>query len=167
MSERALYLNGVYEAVLSDIAEVQEHVPEQVLYLQPYSSRRIREFVDDPPSFEEPVPIYMSLTDELEHVRYVGEVVGWENKQEMEPHRLHHVNKTVLAHQPTEIGGIYEEVRGGECVNLLQVRGVRELDQKYPVDELVKLSDGEPHGLRERSGGWSYVRPVDELSVDA
>jgi hypothetical protein len=37
----ALFLNGVYERVLADMTRVQRVVPEQILYLQPYSSTRI------------------------------------------------------------------------------------------------------------------------------
>jgi len=37
----ALFLNGVYEHVLADIAKVQSTSPEQILYLQPYSSAKM------------------------------------------------------------------------------------------------------------------------------
>jgi hypothetical protein len=76
----ALFLNGVYEHVLADIANVQRVVPEQILYLQPYSAARMAKLYTWEPSPDNPIPVYMSTTDNLAMVSYEGEIVGvWDS----------------------------------------------------------------------------------------
>lgn len=55
MREEALFLNGVYEDVLREILLIQKELPEQILFLQPYSSNTITRLRDDPPSVESPM----------------------------------------------------------------------------------------------------------------
>jgi hypothetical protein len=50
MSLEGIFINGVYRGVLSDIHNVQTLVPEQILYLQPYSGERIVKLSENPPS---------------------------------------------------------------------------------------------------------------------
>jgi hypothetical protein len=37
----ALFLNGVYEGVLEEILQVQAHLPEQIMFLQPHKGEAI------------------------------------------------------------------------------------------------------------------------------
>ena len=41
MALEALFINGVYESVLEEICRTQSVLPDQILFLQPYSSRPI------------------------------------------------------------------------------------------------------------------------------
>lgn len=70
MSLEGIFINGVYRGVLSDIAEVQNLVPNQVLYLQPYAGSRIAQLASNHPSIESPIRLFRSLTDDLPTVRY-------------------------------------------------------------------------------------------------
>lgn len=62
MNIQGIFINGVYSGVLSDIYQVQRLVPEQLLYLQPYSGQRIVELSDHPPTIDCPVRLFLSLT---------------------------------------------------------------------------------------------------------
>ena len=163
MSLEAIFINGVYLGVLSDIYQVQSLVPEQVLYLQPYSGQRIVELSDNRPSTEVPIRLFLSLTDDLPTVRYTCEIVDWHDKRELTGHKHQIIETVIKAFQPTE-DGIYHKVNETECVNLLSVWRMRELSKPFSVSELEKVSDNQPLSTnRQRSGGWSYVRyPTDE-----
>jgi hypothetical protein len=77
----ALYINGVFDEVLRPIAAVHTHVPEQILFLQPYSDSQVSILAKNPPSTSHPVRLYLSVTEDLTHVHYFGEIVGWEDKR--------------------------------------------------------------------------------------
>lgn len=62
MSIKAIFINGDYAGVLRDIHRVQTFVPEQILYLQPFSGQRIVELSNNRPSTECPVRLFLSLT---------------------------------------------------------------------------------------------------------
>lgn len=160
MSLEGIFINGVYPVVLNDICSVQSFVPDQILYLQPYSGQRIVELSDNPPSTDSPVRLFLSLTDALPTVRFTCEVVGWNDKRELTGRKLEIINTVIRALQPTEDG----VEAATERVNLLFVRRMRELSKPFSVSELEKVSDNQPLSTnRQRSGGWSYVRyPTDE-----
>jgi len=163
MSLEGIFINGVYRGVLSDIAEVQNLVPNQVLYLQPYAGSRIAQLANKPPSIDSPIRLFCSLTDDLPTVRYTCEIVGWHDKRELVGRQHEIIERVIRAFQPTE-DGIYHHINNTECVNLLSVLNMRELSKPFMVSELEKTSDDQPLSLnRSRSGGWSYVRyPTDE-----
>lgn len=157
MRDEAFFLNGVWEDVLKDILTFQEHLPEQILYLQPHSSRRMASFVDNSPSIDDPVRLLMSVTDDLATVHYVCEIVGWEDKRKIPHPKRRLLNRIVYTFQWTE-DGIYMESNGKECVNLLYVRRMQRLSKPFSVTELTVTSTGEPHSPdRATAGGWSYV----------
>ena len=164
MRDVALFLNGVFEAVLSEILEIQKYLPEQILYLQPYSGNRIVELAEHPPSTEEPVRLFISTTDDLPTVRYVCEIVGWEDKRELEGWKLNAINRVLFALQPNE-GGVYGVREAGkpDMVNLLCVRRLRRLAKPFSVSELTNVKSGEPLSTnRSQAGGWVYVVNPDE-----
>ncbi len=37
MENEAIFINGIFDSVVDEILNVQQHVPEQILYLQPCS----------------------------------------------------------------------------------------------------------------------------------
>lgn len=165
MRNEALFLNGVYKDVLRDILAVQAHLPEQIMYLQPYSGQRIVHLAENPPTVLDPVRLFASVTDDLATVHYVGEIVGWDDKRRLEDDKLHVLNRLIYLLQPTE-GGVYKKAKpdGSDCVNLLYVRRLRELSEPFSVAELIKADTGEPVSTqRTTSGGWAYVaNPGDD-----
>jgi len=160
MEKRAFFLNGVYENVLREILASQNARPGEVFFLQPYKSHSMTTFANNPPAAEDPVRIYISTTDDLNHVRYVAEIVGWEDKRLIPADRLRLLNKRIRKLQPKE-KEIYPAIKGKECRNLLSIRNLRPLGRPFSVVELTKLSDGQPLSPnRSRSGGWSYVHEI-------
>jgi hypothetical protein len=159
MREVALFLNGVFESVLKEILEIQKYLPDQILYLQPYSSNRIVELAKKPPTCEDAVRLFISTTDHLPEVRYVCEIVGWEDKRELAGWKLNAINRVLFALQPDE-GGVYGVREAGkpDMVNLLCVRRLQKLSKPFSVAELTNVRSGEPLSTnRSQAGGWVYV----------
>jgi len=160
MQKTAFFLNGVYENVLREISASQNAHPGEIFFLQPYKSHSMTAFADSPPTSEDSVRVYISTTDDLNHVRYVAEIVDWEDKRQIPPDRLRLLNKRIRKLQPKE-KEIYPTVRGRECRNLLSIRNLRPLRKPFSVAQLTKISDGQPlSSNRSRSGGWSYVHEI-------
>jgi len=168
MRDEALFHNGVYEDVLQSILAVQAHLPEQILYLQPYSTERIVHLAENPPAVNDPVRLFMSVTDALAMVRYVAEVVGWDDKRSLEDAKLRVLNRVIYLLQPTEDGVYIEGGAGGyDCVNLLHVRRLQELSQPFSVDQLTNVNTGQPVSTkRSTSGGWQYVVNPDNAWLE-
>jgi hypothetical protein len=157
MRDEALFINGIWEVVLQDILTIQTHLPEQILYLQPYSGSRIVHLAENPPTVDDPVRLFASVTDDLATVHYVGEIVGWDDKRKLGEQKRRLLNRIIYAFQWTE-DGVYMEAAGAECVNLLYVRRLRKLSRPFSVAELMLTSTGRPHSPdRTSAGGWSYV----------
>jgi hypothetical protein len=72
----ALFINGVFESVLEDILQVQDVLPEQIMFLQPYSGKTIQKLRQDRPSVESPMRLFVSTTVDLVNVSYQAEIVG-------------------------------------------------------------------------------------------
>jgi hypothetical protein len=165
MRDEALFINGMFEDVLEDILTIQAHLPEQILYLQPYSGSRIVHLAENPPSVDDPVRLLLSLTRDLPRVHYVCEIVGWDDKRKLKGRKLTLLNRIIYAFQWTEEGvhpWAYDPDRA--CVNLLYVRRMRKLSRPFSVANLILTSSGESHSIdRTTPGGWSYVvNPSDE-----
>ena len=155
----ALFLNGVYEHVLADIANVQRVVPEQILYLQPYSAARMAKLYTWEPSPDNPIPVYMSTTDNLAMVSYEGEIVGVWDKRELPRDVEEAIARTITTFQATE-PGVYHEVHGIKCRNLLSVWKLRKLFDPFHATEFRLFNTGEPPaGPRKMAGHWWYVHP--------
>ncbi len=155
-----LYMNGVYRSVLEEILAVHRHLPDQILYMQPHGSGRITKLRDDPPTIDNPTKIWISTGDDLEHVSYTVEIVGWEDKTEMSDERRELIEKIIDRLQPNE-GGLYNlaNTPGESSLNLLHVRRMFKFNQPFSVSRLVKISNDEPLATnRTRGGGHSYVR---------
>ena len=155
-----LYMNGVYRSVLEEILAVHKHLPDQILYMQPHGSGQITKLRDDPPTIVKPTKMWISTGDDLQHVSYAVEIVGWEDKTEMSDERHQLIESIINLLQPEE-GGLYDMVDepGESSVNLLHVRRMFEFKEPFSVSRLVKISDGKPLSTnRTRGGGYSYVR---------
>jgi hypothetical protein len=158
MSLEGIFINGVFSTVIDEIFAVQKYVPEQVLYLQPYAGDKIAELSKNPPSVDRPVRLFLSLTDDLPTVRYICEIVGWDDKRELIGRKREIIEAVIKTFQPDE-QEVYAERHGVECVNLIHVRRMKHLSKPFSVAELIKLSDGQPVSTnRTRAGGWVYVK---------
>src|SRR4030042_7178085 len=102
MQKRAFFLNGVYDNVLREILASQNTHPGEIFFLQPYKSHSMTAFADSPPTSEDSVRVYISTTDDLNHVRYVAEIVDWEDTRQIPPDRLRLLNRRIRKLQPKE-----------------------------------------------------------------
>lgn len=165
MRKEAIFFNGIWKSVLQEILEIQTHLPEQILYLQPFSTERVVQLAEHPPSVDDPVRLFASVTDDLATVRYVGEIVGWDDKRRLAGRKLNALNRVIRALQPNE-GGVYgiRRPEKPDMVNLIHVRRMQELSSPFSVGELTLTSTGEPHSTKRASaGGWSYVVDPGDL----
>lgn len=160
MRDEAIFLNGVYRSVLDEILKIQEHLPEQILFLQPYKAERMKHLSENRPSPDNPVRLLMSTTDRLGKVEFVAEIVGWDDKRELEDARWRAISRIVWSLQPNE-GGVYPGPPDKLMVNLLHVRRLRRLKSPLAVTQLIKTVDQQPiAGERSTAGGWTYVKDV-------
>lgn len=160
MTREALFLNGVYEQNLREILEIQEELPEHIMYLQPYSGGAIVHLRDNPPTVDAPIPLVLSVTTDLPTIRYAAEIVGWDDKRQLSASKRRILNHVIGALQPTD-KELYDASRAGdgESVNLLYIRRLRQLSQPFSVRELVKSEDGQPVSDRRTTAGmWTYIR---------
>jgi hypothetical protein len=160
MRKEAVFLNGVYEDVLREILLIQEELPEHVMYLQPYSAEAIVHLREEPPTPEQPVRLYISVTDDLPTIKYTAEIVGWDDKTRMSKNKHRVLSRVVWTLQPNETG-LYDasHVEGKQSINLLHVRRMQRLKKPFSVSKLIKTSDGEPvSNGRTTAGRWTYVK---------
>ena len=161
----ALFINGIYRAVLRQILYVQRHVSTHIMFLQPYSSKRIAHLAKNPPSVTDRVLVFFSVHRNLSQISYTAEIVGWDDKIELENRckdRRDTINCLIGKLQP-EDRELYMEVGGRKCANLLSIWRLQKL-KPFSVGELILTSTGKPHSTnRTTPGGWSYVKnPGDE-----
>ena len=158
MRPEALFVNGVFDEVLRDIEAVQEAVPEQVLYLQPYSGDKIARLYQWVPSCVSPVTAYFSTSKDFGTVSYTAEIVGIRDKSELLDTERDVISKVIGQFQPTE-DGLYIQVNGKDCRNLLSVRYMHKLAKPFPAMNLILLDTSDhASGPRTSPGGWWYVR---------
>lgn len=156
----SLYINGVYENVLEEIRKAQGTAPELICYLQPYASDAIVKLAESPPTKASPVTLYVSLTSSLHFVSYRAEIVGWENKLEIEQSRLAKLNAHIQEYQPGETEIYMVGGNGKPSINLISIINMERLETPIPVSSFIKISDSTPLKPRSTSGGWSYVKPL-------
>lgn len=158
MRKMALFMSGNYESNLQKIADVQAEQPEQILFIQPHGSRRIAYLRDNPPSVDDPVTMYCSISTDLNMVHFAAEVVGWDDKENISPQRREDIDKVINALQPGE-GGVFDT-----GFNLIHVRRLVRVEPPFDVAKLVKTSNNEPLNHKVQPGGFSYVKPlVDDV----
>lgn len=163
MKSETLFINGVYESGLEEILRVQRLLPDQTMFLQPYSSHAIIHLRDDHPTFDDPMQLFLSITTDLPTVHYAAEIVGWDDKRKLSEEKRNVLNRLIWTLQPEE-GGLYDasRVEGEPSVNLLHIRRLHNLANPFSVTELTKTSDNMPLSpCRRTAGGWVYVRYKD------
>lgn len=154
MGKTALYMNGNHEENLQRIADVQAADPEQILFIQPHSNSRIAYLRDNPPTEDDPVTMYSSISTDMNMVHFTGEVVGWDDKTTISPQKRAAIDEVITTKQAPE-PGVYDL-----GVNLLHIRRLVRVKPSFDVAKLVKVSDNEPLKPRKVAGGWSYVKPL-------
>jgi predicted HNH restriction endonuclease len=158
LKDRVFYANGVYKQVLEEIIFAQKSNSDKVFYLQPYSFEIINELRDL--TFEKGYKwqLYASTTEDLNHIHYVADIIGWENKQELSASRLEFLNDHIKSFQPKE-SNIYQD----KGANLISVRNLRKIQQPIPVNQCFKISDGSQLKPRTLAGRWSYLFPLQNI----
>src|ERR1017187_6544216 len=119
----ALFINGAFETTLAEIENNQHDTPSRPYYLQPYATSRIKLLAKSNPTPEDPIILYLSLTDSLGYVSYRAKIVGWRDKRDLadDPAALALLNEHIKKFQPSETD-IYLTARDGKsCVNLISV----------------------------------------------
>ena len=157
----ALFINGVFKSVLEEILETQSALPEQILFLQPYSGRVIQKLRDDTPSLESPMRLFLSITDDLAAIHYQAEIVGWQDKRDLSQDEKQSINRVIAALQKGE-RELYNDAPSstGKNVNLLHIRRLQRVSSPFSVARLRKVNGGETLSTaRTTSGGYAYVEP--------
>jgi hypothetical protein len=163
MKQEALFINGVFDGVLEEILLVQRHLPDQIMFLQPYRTDPITHLRDDQPTVEDPMRLFLSVTNNLATVSYSAEIVGWDDKRKLSKEERSALSRLIWTLQPNE-GGLYNEspIEGKESLNLIYIRRLSELPKPFPVSRLIKTSDSAPLSTgRTTAGGFSYVKLRD------
>ncbi len=160
----ALFINGIYETVLSEILEAQQVLGGGDSYLQPYKGQIVKMLLKSQPRQETPIRLYLSTTENLSQICYTGRIVGWEDKRELSPSRRSAVREHLEKNQQGEVNlfTAVEEV-GEKAVNLVEIRELRRLESFHTTALLRKVSDGLPLRKRTRAGGWSEVYDLGDL----
>ncbi len=160
----ALFINGIYGGVLTEIQTAQESRGGGDSFLQPYKGTVITMMKRHPPTPDSPIHLYVSTTDNLSQICYVAEVVGWEDKREMNEQRRESLRQHFETFQPGDIKLFSGSGENGQrAVNLITIRNLRQLETLHSTSILRKVSDGLPLRKRTRSGGWSEVFDLGEL----
>jgi hypothetical protein len=155
----AVFMNGIYESVLEEIAVSQEQHPSDEHYLQPYTKKRIRKLHDQRPTPQQPVRLYVSTTDSLNTVSYVADIVDWKDKRGINEREWLELDRRIKERQPNEEGMNTGGRRGSgpPSANLIAIRDLHKLAKPFPITELILEVAGRPPGERTTSGGHCYV----------
>jgi 5-methylcytosine-specific restriction enzyme A len=154
----ALFINGIYDDVLSEILDAQQARDGGESFIQPYKGQVIKMLSVQQPTPETPIRLYLSTTEDLSRICYTAKIVRWEDKRELTDLRRSEVRRHLEEFQPGEANLFtgMEEI-GKKAVNLISIHTLNQLDTHYPTNLLRKVSDGLPLKKRTRSGGWSEV----------
>jgi 5-methylcytosine-specific restriction protein A len=162
----ALFINGIYDTVLTEILAAQAAQGGGESFLQPYRRDVISMFRENPPSPNSPVPLYVSTTENLTKICYTAEIIKWEDKRELSESRRQIVMHYLETYQAKECDLFRgTELGDGKAVNLITIRNLRRLSIWPPTSLLIKKSNGLPLKERNRAGGWSEVYERGDLAV--
>lgn len=160
----ALFINGIYESVLSEILDAQSNDGQEINFIQPYKGEHIVLLRENLPTPNNPTRLYISTTSNLSQICYTAEIVGWEDKQRLPDSRYNDIKNQLQEHQPGEVT-LFEGEAGleGKAINLVSIRSLRKLETLYSTSILKKVSDSLSLKKRTRSGGWSQVYDLGDL----
>ena len=160
----ALFINGIYDSVLSDILAAQETRGGGISFLQPHKGQVITMLRQGAPSAKTPIRLYASTTANLSNICYTAEIIDWEDKRELSPRRKNEIKKHLLEWQHGE-ANLFEGVQEGatQAVNIITIQNLKKLDSLYSTSLLNKTSDDLPLKKRTRPGGWSEVYDLGDF----
>ena len=158
VKDRVFYANGVYKQVLEEILSAQKSNIDKAFYLQPYSFEIINELRDLTLEKGYKWQLYASITEDLNHIHYVADIIGWENKLGLSSSRLDFLNEHIITLQPKET-----KIDQDKGINLISIRNIKKLPQPIPVNQCFKISDGSQLKPRTQAGRWSYLFPLQKL----
>ena len=157
MRQQALFINGVFASVFEEILRTQHELPDQILFLQPHGPRAIVDLRYSPPSVDDPMRLFASISEDLGRVHFTSEIVGWDDKTLLAEARSAAIRRILDGLQPNE-HGLYDMASApGHSINLIHVRRVQPAVPPFPVGRLLKVYGGGPLLPRTQSGGWAYV----------
>lgn len=160
----ALFINGIFNGVLTEILEAQKKPGGAESFLQPYKGHMIALLKKHLPMPESPVRLYVSTTENLAQICYMAEIIRWEDKRHLSETRREQVVDHLRKHQPGEADYFKDfDKKANKAVNLITIRLLRQLDSLYSTTLLRKVSDGLPLKKRSRAGGWSEVYDIGDL----
>jgi 5-methylcytosine-specific restriction enzyme A len=160
----ALFINGIYDGVCTEILAAQELQGGGESFLQPHKSQVIRMLKERNPTPEAPIRLYVSTTANLSQICYTAEIVRWEDKRELSDLRRREVQDHLRNCQSEEVDLFIGAQKAGEKgINLVSIRNLHRLETLYPTSLLRKISDGLPLKKRTRSGGWSEVYDLGDV----
>jgi len=160
----ALFINGIYKGVLTEILEAQQVIGNGESFIQPYKGHVIAMLKNSLPTPDVPLRLYISTTENLSQICYTAEIIGWEDKRELSERRRQEVGDHLKRYQAGEADYFMEfDENAKKAVNLITIRSLIPLDSLYSTSLLRKVSDGLPLKKRTRAGGWSEVYDIGDL----
>ena len=160
----ALFINGIYDSVLTEILDAQEGKGSAQNFLQPYKGQMIKMLARQMPTPENPIRLYLSTSENLSQICYTADIIGWEDKRQLIDNRRRKLIQHFEKFQPGELDLFSgTEKVGNTAVNLILIRNLKLLDTLHSTSLLIKASDGLPLKKRTRAGGWSEVFELGNL----
>jgi predicted HNH restriction endonuclease len=151
--ETALFINGVFDSVLTEILDAQNILRAEESFLQPHSGRVIQMLKKRAPTPTSPVRLYISTSENLNNICYTAEIIKWEDKRELLDSRrkiiLQHLNRF----QPNEAS----DLNKNKAANLITIRNLQKLETQLSTGLLIKTNDNQALKPRTQSGNWSEV----------
>ncbi|RJP88583.1 MAG: hypothetical protein C4518_10965 [Desulfobacteraceae bacterium] len=159
----ALFINGIFNGVLTEIIQAQDAHNGGEYFLQPYKGQVIKFLKKQQPTSDAPIRLYISTTENLSQICYTAEIIRWEDKRELSEQRSEEVAAILKRDQSGEAGHFTGFDRNAnKSVNLVTIRSLRRLDSLHSTSLLRKASDDLPLKKRTRAGGWSEVYDIGD-----
>lgn len=160
----ALFINGIFNDVLTGILKAQDAQGGGECFLQPYKGVVIKFLKKHQPTPNNPIRLYISTTNNLSQICYTAEAVRWEDKRELSDQRREEVAAFLKRNQPSEADHFMSFDRGAnKAVNLVTIRSLLQLESLHSTSLLRKASNELPLKKRSRAGGWSEVYDIGDL----
>ncbi len=151
--DTALFINGVFDTVLTEILNAQNDLHAEESFLQPHSGRVIRPLKRHLPAPSSPVRLYVSTSENLNNICYTAEIINWEEKPKISELRRQAVRQHLKKYQPKE----GEDLDKKTQANLITIRNLQKLETQLSTGLLIKTTDKQPLKPRTRAGGCSEV----------
>ena len=157
----SLFINGIFNTVLSEILDAQKARIGGESFLQPSKGHVIAMLKKRQPTPESPIRLYASTTDNLSQICYTAVIISWEDKRQLSEQRRQEVHEHLKQYQPVEADYFAEfDKNSNKEVNLITIRALKQLDSLHSTSLLRKVSDGLP--LKKRTKDFLHRSPIGE-----